>query len=198
MSSVLESSTASWVKPYLIGLLEFSLEQSPYNYDIQLALLRLYDSFGSSVSFSFGLANLTLKGVQLESLGHLYLRHSLDFANTDLFEQKLAPKYQKYLKLNLKDLKSLKHKALKENNYSQLENFVDYESFTDKSYLKKLVDLYSLLTDLTKTILSSSSPVKESVDEFLGGLGGEMGKKLEGFRREGTTRTQDVRVQLVY
>ena len=36
---------------YRIGLMEFALEKSPYNFDIQLQLLKLYDSLGISPSF---------------------------------------------------------------------------------------------------------------------------------------------------
>lgn len=37
---------------YRIGLLEYALEKSPYNFDISLALLKIYDKHGLSASFN--------------------------------------------------------------------------------------------------------------------------------------------------
>ena len=43
-------------------------------------------------------------------------------------------KYNKYSKLNMRDLKNVKIKALKENNFDQIENFIEYETFLNNSY----------------------------------------------------------------
>ena len=43
-------------------------------------------------------------------------------------------KYNKYSKLNMKDLKKVKVKALQENNFDQIENFIEYEQFLKNSY----------------------------------------------------------------
>jgi len=48
---------------YRIGLMEYALERSPYNFDIQLQLVKLYDQLGLSPSFQQGITNLNLKGV---------------------------------------------------------------------------------------------------------------------------------------
>ena len=48
---------------YRIGLLEYALTLSPDNFDIQLALVHIYDTHGLSISFSQALANLGMKGV---------------------------------------------------------------------------------------------------------------------------------------
>jgi N-acetyltransferase B complex (NatB) non catalytic subunit len=71
---VLDSSSV-----YRIGLMEYAMERSPYNFDISLQLLKLYDRLGLSPSFQQALSNLNLKGVQLESLGYLQFRHALDW-----------------------------------------------------------------------------------------------------------------------
>ena len=36
---------------YRIGILELALEKSPYNFDIQLQLVKIYDMIGASPSF---------------------------------------------------------------------------------------------------------------------------------------------------
>lgn len=48
---------------YRIGLLEYAFEKSPYNFDIALALLKIYDGFGLSTSFNQFYLGLGLKGV---------------------------------------------------------------------------------------------------------------------------------------
>ena len=43
-------------------------------------------------------------------------------------------KFSKYLKNNAKDLADMKVKALNDNNYSALENFIEYEKYLGNSY----------------------------------------------------------------
>jgi hypothetical protein len=43
--------------------MEFALEKSPYNFDIQVQLVKLYDQLGLSPSFLAGMNSLNLKGV---------------------------------------------------------------------------------------------------------------------------------------
>lgn len=123
---------------YRLGMMEYSMEQSPYNFDIQLALLQLYDKRGLSISFNEALQNLGLKGVQLESMGYLLFRHVLDWCEFNQFKS-FFQKFSKYFKLNQKDLRSLKAHVLKENNFDQMENFIDYESHVMNSYFNTLV-----------------------------------------------------------
>jgi hypothetical protein len=55
--------TADSVALYRISILEYALEKSPYNFDIQLQLLILYDQLGLSPSFQQALTSLNIKGV---------------------------------------------------------------------------------------------------------------------------------------
>ena len=64
---------------YCIGLLEYALRISPYNFDIQMALVRIYDRMGLSTSFAAAHKELDLKGVLLDSLGYLQFRHSVEY-----------------------------------------------------------------------------------------------------------------------
>jgi hypothetical protein len=79
-------------------------------------LLKIYDLYGLSPSFIQALTNLNTKGVQLESMGYLSLRHALDWGDLSHFKS-FAAKYNKFFKLNMKNLKSCKVKALEDNNY---------------------------------------------------------------------------------
>jgi hypothetical protein len=81
---------------------------------------------------------LGLKGVQLESMGYLTLRHTLDWGDYEKFEAFLL-KYNKYYRLNMRNLKSLKNGALTDSNYNQIENFIEYEDFCTNSYFLTLV-----------------------------------------------------------
>ena len=101
---------------YRIGVLEFALEKSPYNFDIQLSLVKIYDSHGWSTSFNHHFNGLGLKAVQLESLGYYLLRHAVDFGEVSQMRS-FSLKYGKYCKLNAQNLKSCKMKALTDLNF---------------------------------------------------------------------------------
>ena len=70
-----------------------------------MALVKLYDSHGLSLLFKSAHENLGLKGVQLESLGFLHLRHSLEWGSMESVFKPINTKYQKYWLLNETDLK---------------------------------------------------------------------------------------------
>ena len=56
---------------YLTSLNEYAMKLSPYNFDINMAQVQLYDKLGMSLSYQSAHQELDLKGVQLESLGYL-------------------------------------------------------------------------------------------------------------------------------
>lgn len=59
-------------QPYFIAsLLEYAYKISPYNFDIVMSLVKLYDMLGVSNSFMTSHSDLDLKGVLLESIGFL-------------------------------------------------------------------------------------------------------------------------------
>ena len=68
---------------YLVSLNEHALHLSPYNFDINMHTLKLYDKLGMSVSYQSAHQDLGLKGVQLESLGYLMVGHTLRFGSYD-------------------------------------------------------------------------------------------------------------------
>lgn len=123
---------------YRIALMEYAMELSPYNFDIQLQLALLYDKLGLSVSFKQAHDNLNLKGVQLESMGYLHLRHSVDYAAFESILKPVYVKYQKYWSLNALNLRQMKQQSFNEDNYEQIENFVEYENFLNRSYFHHL------------------------------------------------------------
>ena len=108
-------------------------ETSCYNFDIQLALLRSFDRLGWSASFSESFENLGIKGVQLESLGYLAVKHAINWLQFPQLTQLLRKQY-KFLKHNAVDLADMKIKALTDGNYSQLDNFIEYEEYFSNSY----------------------------------------------------------------
>ena len=132
---------------FRIGLLEYALSLSPDNFDIQMSLLKIYDSLGISLLFKQAHESLNMKGVQLESLGYLNLRHSLEWGQYDSIFKPINTKYQKYWMLNENDLKRLKHESFKEENYDQIENLNEYEAFLKASYFNRLVNHVNRITD---------------------------------------------------
>ena len=112
-----------------------------------MALVRIYDSHGLSLLFKSAHENLGLKGVQLESLGFLHFRHSIEWGAIDSVFKPVNGKYQIYWMKNEDDLKKLKHESFKEENYDQIENFNEYESFLKNSYFNKLVNQLNKMSD---------------------------------------------------
>jgi len=129
--------------------------------------------------------------VQLESMGHLSVRHSVDWGDVQMLESKFLPKYQKYLKMNMKDLKQVKTKALKENNFEQIENFVDYERMLDDSYLSSLLKFLLFLAEFLKAHVYA----KEHSHEFFHNMTGVLvatDNDLKAQKRK--QRTQDLKI----
>jgi N-acetyltransferase B complex (NatB) non catalytic subunit len=93
-----------------------------------------FDEIGMSVSFSEALQELNLKGVQTESLGYLHVRHTLKHGTYDSVFRPNFMKYVKYDESNTYDLNKLKLTSLSEENFDQIENFVEYEQYLKRSY----------------------------------------------------------------
>jgi hypothetical protein len=51
-------------------------------------------------------------------------------------------KYNKYCKLNFKDLKGLKIGCFKRGNYQQTKHFIEYERYLEDSYFMNLVNFF--------------------------------------------------------
>ena len=64
-------------------------------------------------------------------MGYIQMRHILDWGEISQFKS-FAVKYNKYFKLNLQNLKTCKAKALTDNNYDQIENFIEYYTSDDE------------------------------------------------------------------
>lgn len=90
------------------------------------------------MSFQQAHENLGLKGVQLESMGYLHFRHSVEFGAFESVLRPIDTKYSKYWQLNALNLRQLKQQSFNENNYEQIENFVEYENFLNRSYFHHL------------------------------------------------------------
>jgi len=123
---------------YLVSLNQLALQLSPYNFDIVMWQCKLYDQLHMSVSFVQAHQDLGLKGVQLESLGYLQLRHTLHNASYDSMLKPVLTKYKKYESLNHSDLQKLKLKTFDDDNYEQIENFVEYEAYLQQSYFARV------------------------------------------------------------
>lgn len=141
---------------YRIGLLEYALGISPYNFDIQMQLVKLYDQLGLSFSFKEAYANLGCKGIQLESLGFFYYRHAIDWGEYKLLDS-YQYKYNKYFKMSMRDLRNLKLKALQENNYDVIENFIEFEDFNKNSYFRANMKVASQMTELIQNMEKEDS-----------------------------------------
>ena len=107
-----EQPVISSIDVLRIGILEYALSLSPYNFDIQLALATIYDSHGLSVQYKQAIENLGLKGIQRESMGYLQLRHSIEWGATEGLFKPFFAKYNEFCLLNEKDLAEMKHKSL--------------------------------------------------------------------------------------
>eukprot|EP00347_Sterkiella_histriomuscorum_P023059 403336110 len=178
---------------YRITLLEFALEKSPYNFDIALALLKIYDKQGLSTSFNQVVQSLGLKGVQLESMGFLVLRHAVDFRETNLFKS-FTLKYNKYSKMNSKNLKECKMKALTELNFDQIENFIEYEDYLNNSYFAQVMKSLSQMIELGENIKTQQEYYKSFFENMSGQLDQESSILLNFESDQRKKRTQDLKI----
>ena len=58
-----QPQVVSKLELFRTGVLEHALRQSPYNFDIQLALAKIYDSHGLCIQFKQAWNGLGIKGV---------------------------------------------------------------------------------------------------------------------------------------
>ena len=107
IESYLSIEVSKDLQLYKICLLEIAFDFSNYNFDIQLQLIKTFDSIGLSASFSEAYDHLNIKGAQLESLGYISARNSLNWMNFTL-QSNVQVKFSKYLKNNARDLADLK------------------------------------------------------------------------------------------
>ena len=114
--------------------------------------MKTFDSLGLSTSFTEAYDTLDIKGVQLESLGFVSLRHALGWGYFNHFNQ-VHIKLLKYLRNNAYDLAAMKNQALEDFNYDQLENFIEYEDFLGKSYFTIFVNEFMERAKSQTTIL---------------------------------------------
>ena len=63
------------VKLFRITLLEYCLKQSQYNFDIAIQLTKLYTDLNTNELFKEKLKYFEFKGVQMEALGYIAIRH---------------------------------------------------------------------------------------------------------------------------
>ena len=89
--------------------------------------------------------------MQLESLGSFAVRRMVESQDREIGERFLQ-KFEKFHKLNARDLRSVKSRALKDGNYLQLEEFCEYETFLGKSYFTRLVALLRAFAGLAENV----------------------------------------------
>ena len=66
--------------------------------------------------------------------------------------ERFLQKFEKFHKLNARDLRSVKSRALKDGNYLQLEEFCEYETFLGRSYFTRLVALLRTFAGLAENV----------------------------------------------
>lgn len=123
---------------FKVIILEEAYSKSPYNFDIQLQLMRSFERLGINASYYESYAELGIKGVQLETLGFLWTRHAMNWLSFPSTSAVMA-KYAKYLKHNADDLGGNKRKAVEDVNYEAVNNFIDYEAYLSKSYFTRFI-----------------------------------------------------------
>ena len=120
---------------YLASLNETALQLSPDNFDIQMWQVKIYDQLGMSISFLSAYYEINLKSVQLESLGYLQFRHSLQYGAFESIFKPVLVKYKKYEMLNDRDIRmNLKQESFNESNFEIIENLCEFEAYLQKSY----------------------------------------------------------------
>lgn len=117
-----------------------AMKHTPHNYFIKVQLLRILGQFGFHDLFSEIFLKLEVKAVLHESLG--YLGQIPFFLNLEY--DRFGVGLQKLRKYHLKsgaDLRVIKNQSLDERNFGAIEHFIDFETFSRKSYFYLLCTL---------------------------------------------------------
>lgn len=184
------------LKLFRIALLEFWLSKSVYNFDIALQLTKLYIDLNLHNHFSEKLSYLELKGVQLESLGYIPIKHLISH-NDESSLSYWYQRYFKYLQNNSRDLKKLKWEAFSLNNYDKVDEFWEYEQYLESSYFTQLVKYLHNVAEL-KNKLTSDSSVSSILSTITSPTYEYLDEKFDDVSDEGLAkhfkRTQDLGV----
>jgi hypothetical protein len=79
---------------------------------------KVYDRLGMSLSFLSAYNDLNFKSVQLEALGYIQVRHSLQYGAFDSLFKPIYIKFKRYEALNDRDLRmNLKVRTMDDDNY---------------------------------------------------------------------------------
>lgn len=87
-------------------------------------------------------------------------------------------------------MQQLKHKSFQADNWDQIENFIEFESFLQKSYFERLCSLFNRVHEQMKA--SSGNP--DASKECFEGTAEQM--RAESAETKVYTRTQDIKVIL--
>lgn len=79
--------------------------------------MKSYDRLGITISYSESYENLGIKGVQLETLGYLWVQHSIKWVNFQQFNATMIKQF-KYLKFNSDEMGSNKRRACDDQNFN--------------------------------------------------------------------------------
>lgn len=185
-------------KLFRIGVLDYCLKQSIYNFDIALQLTRIYIDMNAHKQYSDKFAYLEFKGVQLESLGYIVFNHLMSHNDEDTLKF-WYKKYNKYLQKNSKDLRHLKSESFKSQNYEKVDEFYDYEQYLEKSYFYVLSKYLSQSIELRNKM--NNYEQSEAILSALGGPSYEFADEKYNDASDETlgmyfTRTQDLGVFL--
>lgn len=152
------------LKLFRIGLLEFCLSQSIYNFDIALQLTKLYQELNLNSLFFDKLKYFEFKGIQLESLGYIAIRQLI--LNNDASALNFwYTKYYTFLKRNSKDVQNLKAKAMQSQNYDKVDEFYQYQDYLEKSYFNQLVKYFKNTSQVREKLTNDTW-----INDFCAGL----------------------------
>jgi hypothetical protein len=108
----------------------------------------------------------------MESMGYLQLRHTLEWGTFESVFKPINVKYNKYWQLNALNLRQLKQQSFNEDNFDQIENFVEYESFLNRSYFHHLQELVYRQYELIKNGATNPEYASEYFTGYANNLGG--------------------------
>ena len=187
-----DSQESKNLELFKICLLEQNYEQSNYNFDVQLSLLKTFDKYGLSTSFSEAYDTLDIKGVQLESLGYISSGHALRWAYFTQFDT-VYKKLLKYVGHNARDLSDSKKGAMEDKNFAQMENFIEYETHLGKSYYTAFVTDFLSQSKNALTSMVSSQTTDDASDFYSQGRTYDESVSHLDLLTQKNVRTQDVK-----
>eukprot|EP00825_Cyclidium_porcatum_P016731 TRINITY_DN1965_c0_g2_i1.p1 TRINITY_DN1965_c0_g2~~TRINITY_DN1965_c0_g2_i1.p1 ORF type:complete len:511 (-),score=97.64 TRINITY_DN1965_c0_g2_i1:367-1899(-) len=139
---------------YITIILEIGLQKSPYNFDIQIRLIILYQMIGNFERMFKIFMTMDVKSVQYETIGFFFMKPALELNLEEQVTDQVSNAILYYSE-NYKESKMNVQTAIKKQKLEAIEEFISFDEWIECSYMK-LLFYYIKLTEFLKGLLKKN------------------------------------------